>query len=287
MTHRRRLLLLGVVLLLAGLTAGLLLDAGGRAVGWARGEPAAGGRSAHVWRAGLHDPDPTRRAATADELVAAGPDAGPVLIRLLADPEPEVRLAAIDLTVRTKTVADSLAPLVRDPDPLVRVAACRAAGELTLPAALPVLAEALPLPDAARALRKYGLGARAAVPRLIECLDDPNPEVRREAAKTLGKAGEVSAVEPLIRKFTDPDPVVREWAAEACGEFGPRAVAAVPGLTRLLTDEAVKVRRDAVRSLGQIGPPAAGAAAAIEKLVFDPEEIVRKAAAEALKRVRG
>ncbi len=59
------------------------------------------------------------------------------------------------------------------------------------------------------------MGTRA-VPRLIEALHDPNLNVRRHAALTLGKNPRAAdAVPALTELLQDPEPMVREAAAEA------------------------------------------------------------------------
>ena len=78
----------------------------------------------------------------------------------------------------------------------------------------------------ARALRKVEKGAGAiAVSDIIRRLDDPDDEVREEAARALGRIGAAEAVEPLIRHLRDPHSTIRAYAARALGRIGdPRAV---------------------------------------------------------------
>jgi HEAT repeat protein len=60
------------------------------------------------------------------------------------------------------------------------------------------------------------LGQRAAVEPLLHRLDDPHPEVRREAALSLGYLGDRRAREPLrTRARRDERASVREAAAFA------------------------------------------------------------------------
>ena len=48
-----------------------------------------------------------------------------------------------------------------------------------------------------------------------EKLANPDPRVRRAAAKALGKLKDPRALEPLIRALEDKEPTVREAAAHA------------------------------------------------------------------------
>ncbi len=73
----------------------------------------------------------------------------------------------------------------------------------------------------ARALRKMEKGAGAiAVSDIIRRLDDPDDEVREEAARALGRIGAVEAVDPLIRHLRDPHSTIRTYAARSLGRIG-------------------------------------------------------------------
>jgi len=79
----------------------------------------------------------------------------------------------------------------------------------------------------ARALRTVEGGAGAiAVSDVTRRLDDPDDEVREEAARALGRIGAAEAVEPLIRHLRDPHATIRIPCARALGRIGDaRAVA--------------------------------------------------------------
>jgi HEAT repeat protein len=66
---------------------------------------------------------------------------------------------------------------------------------------------------------------------LAEIRDSRDPEVRAEAAKTLGGLALPEAVEPLLRAVRDPDPRVRGSAADALEHFEGDAARIVPVLT--------------------------------------------------------
>jgi len=61
---------------------------------------------------------------------------------------------------------------------------------------------------------------------------DPDPQVRADAARSLGEVGDERAVDALLAALHDPEETVRAAAAAALGKIGdPRAI---PALTNLL-----------------------------------------------------
>jgi HEAT repeat protein len=113
--------------------------------------------------------------------------------------------------------------LLEDPDPAVRVRILHAIAEAGAPA-VPALIEALKNDKAAYwaciVLREIGPDAKDAVPALAEKLKDPRPEIRREAALTLGAMGEAAiAVLPQIAALLG-DEHARTAATFVLGELG-------------------------------------------------------------------
>jgi len=76
----------------------------------------------------------------------------------------------------------------------------------------------------------------SAVPVLIEALSDPNPDVRKQAARSLARMGDAgkAAVPVLIERLQDPDEEVRQAAARALGQMGAAAAEAVPALIAII-----------------------------------------------------
>jgi HEAT repeat protein len=74
------------------------------------------------------------------------------------------------------------------------------------------------------------LGREDATRTLLTLLDDPAPEVRWTAARTLGLLGNPAAAEPLIALFGDGDSRVRAAAATALADLG--ALQAIPALAQ-------------------------------------------------------
>ncbi len=132
------------------------------------------------------------------------------------------------------------------------------------------------------ALGEMGAAARAAVPHLVEALEDGDPAVRWDAAKTLGKIGPAAsaAVPALAALVNDPgDTVARQYAVVALGRIGPNAKGAVPCLIHALKDLAVDVHAKAGEALVQIGAPAVPGLIEVMK---DEDQQVRVRAANAL-----
>ncbi len=144
---------------------------------------------------------------------------------------------------------------------------------------------------------------------LIGRLKDENASVRRAAAQSLGRLGDVRAVPPLIAVLADSDAEVRAQAIDALADLeDPRAVGPIAGLLRdpvsdvkhnalsalshwdqnvptapvvaLLDDPDADVRHEAINLLNHLRARSAGPA--IARLIHDPNSDVRRAVVEAM-----
>jgi len=106
--------------------------------------------------------------------------------------------------------------------------------------------------QAARALRTMdGASSHLAAADIIERLDDPDPEVREEAARALGRIGSLEAVDALVARLRDPASTIRPEAARALGQIGdPRAV---PALIEGLGGGPEELEDTCAQALGTIG----------------------------------
>jgi protein-S-isoprenylcysteine O-methyltransferase Ste14 len=118
----------------------------------------------------------------------------------------------------------------------------------------------------------------AAVGPLIGLLDDPDPALRQEAARVLGRVRSPEAVEPLLGRLSDEDPNVQYWAILALGQSRSRE--AVEPLIAILSSRTRSTSRAAAVALGQIGSPAA--VDALMDFMEAPDWWDRAAAVEAL-----
>lgn len=108
---------------------------------------------------------------------------------------------------------------------------------LTLPACLVATDHAEPTPE-------------TVLPRLLAVLKDPNPELRRTAAQSLGKIASAKAVPALVAALRDPDASVRRNAVWALGMIGPEEFDWSPVIL-LLFDTDPTVREAAGAALGR------------------------------------
>jgi len=145
---------------------------------------------------------------------------------------------------------------------------------------------------AANTLGNLGEHAAPAVPALIECLEDRDPDVRKSAVGALGNLGEHAAPAgpALINCLEDSSDFVRSSAADALGNLGEHAAPAVPALIKCAEHREGSVRRSAAAALGKIGEKAAKAvparlrdfAKAVPARLQHREDFVRCSAADAL-----
>ncbi len=137
---------------------------------------------------------------------------------------------------------------------------------------------------AAITISRIGAGAQAAIPALIERLEDEKWHVRRAAATALTSMGPTAgpAVPALTKALTDEEWQVRRVAAEALASIGTASKPAVPALIELLGDEEWQARRAAAEALAAIGPASASAVPSLIVALDDEEWHVRRRAAEAL-----
>jgi len=151
----------------------------------------------------------------------------------------------------------------------------------------------------------------AAIPDLIEHLDDPNEHIRAVAVSTLGRLRATNAFPKVAALVGDSSDLVRLCVVEALAEAGismkPAAShrgtrnmlwsrkpalkaldpveVAIPALRAALGDPIAAVRAQAARSLGGIGAAAGVVLGDLILLLADSDETVRSRAAEALGRI--
>jgi len=118
-----------------------------------------------------------------------------------------------------------------------------------------------------------------AVEELTAALQDPIPEVRREAARALGAIGDARAVPALIQALHDPASDLVLEAADALGTIGsPEATNA---LLPLLETERIEARIAAAQALRRIADPHA-LRALLQRLSHAPDPLEQATLLEAI-----
>ncbi len=102
---------------------------------------------------------------------------------------------------------------------------------------------------------------------LLELLQDPDPQVRQDAAVALGRIGHLEATEGLVERLSDSAPTVREASAWALGTLGESVLEqAGIALTQRLDDPSPAVKQAAAQALASIGATQVGVELLIEAL---------------------
>jgi HEAT repeat protein len=208
------------------------------------------------------------------------PDAVPVLLPLLASPDPEIRQNVVFALgmIRDPAAIDGLMTALKDGDPVVRGYAATALGEIGDKRAKEALLAALRKEDSSvvnMATSLHLLGGQEVVGILIDKLRDPNPNNRLYAVYALGKISDPAEITALIGVLDSPE--IGWLAAKALVNIGAPAV---PSLLETLFAENRDARLYATHALGEIRDTRAGRG--ILRMLQDPDRLVQDTAAEAL-----
>jgi cellulose synthase operon protein C len=270
-----------------------------------------------ILRGVLDDPDPSLRQAGARILVARGDGPGLEVVigwvatgfatdrvaglealrllpalpaaarnaveRALADPEPGVRLAALEVLRSSLTESSRLAVAGRldDTVPAVRLAAVRLLADARDPqAALPLVER---LSDADRQIQREAVAALSRLgdprvePALLRVIDGGSDDLRLAAVDAVGAlklGGAVELLTPLARRR--PADALARQAQRALGEIGTRAAQAVlldllrrPPVTRETEDGLARSPAALPALLEEVkeaGPGSASAAAVLGRV---------------------
>ncbi len=96
-----------------------------------------------------------------------------------------------------------------------------------------------------------GNAGNLAVSDVLARLDDPDPDVREEAARALGRTKSRESVEALVHRLLDPDSTIRIASANALGKIGDER--AVPALIQALGTGSEELKEACIKALGNIG----------------------------------
>lgn len=213
-----------------------------------------------------------RAARALGAIGPAAAEAVPALVKGLGDKVPGVRAHMIHALGRMGKAAESAVPdvvgMLADPYAVNRhqaVSALRAIApspEQVRPLLLDLLSEAKPA-AAAHIIESLAGGGKESVPRLIAALEDE--PARYWVCIVLAEIGPdaAEAVPALAGLLEDPNPDVRREAVLALAAIGEPAGAAVEAISKRIDDGHPGVRYSAIYLLGKLGLPEG--AAAVEK----------------------
>lgn len=225
------------------------------------------------------------RVSSARLLARLDPASCTLLADLLGDADANVRAEAargLNVCDPGSVSAQLLAALDAEPEREVRLALIGAVGALGGEAAVDALRRRLGGADPeerfaiARALGRSR--STAALPILLDMLDDPEDAVAQSALQALGELGDPRASEPVARRMDGGDLDRRRTAAAALESLP--SPAARQRLLDALEDEDWQVRLSAVRALRMTGGPEERRRLA-ELAAVETDPLVRREAAAA------
>ena len=184
----------------------------------------------HALRTALSDSDADVREAALRAIVTTG-ELPPDIAEMLADPVAEVRLAAVAAVGELGGEIGGLSPLLIDPDPRVRAQAASWVSREDPDVVSLILAPmSTDEDDLMRAIAVDAMvhAKSVAAYRLVaDRHDDPSPNVRVSAARSLASIDPERSVMTLVEMLADGDPDVLSEVATAIGRVGVTALPAV------------------------------------------------------------
>jgi HEAT repeat protein len=232
--------------------------------------------SAESLRRGIDDDVAGVRAEALDAMARLGGRAptcaGPDCARLLSDPVPHVRIAAVRAVARlVPQPGPLLAPAVQDRDRFVRLAVAQHAARLPEDAAGALFedADVRVREAAAQAAGKREVGALS-----LLLTDDPARDVRRAAARGLGAMQQERVADLLMPGLEDRDPLVRAAVLHALEQLLTRDKV-VKRLCSELGGKRAERRRASLYALARL--QVRGADCEVSRAASDPDPEVRLA----------
>jgi hypothetical protein len=276
---RRLLLIAAAFILLAFGFIALLV--------WPEPEPRYENRTLTEWSLDLNSPFPEVRSNATVTIRSMGPEAVPPLVRQLDSRDSLLKRPFLALAPRLPVSwRRKFMRTMRPFEPAAeRLAAVKALACLGTNAPVGPLLRLLRHTDrqlaaeAANALVSMG---SAAVPSLVQALEDPEPGVRALACYGLSRIGRsaAEAAPALVRRLNDRELQIASQAANALLQIGPPAT---PALVRALSDPDPITRYHAARTLGSMGHSARSAVPELVVAAHDIDPSVRREARNALR----
>jgi HEAT repeat protein len=228
------------------------------------------------------------------------------LTAALKDSEPATLIAVADALAQAgsdaKSAAAGLAPLLHHTDRSIRRAAVIALGRIS-PEGAPAVAETMSRMldtekdldtriELVASLGLLGEKSGTVIEALVKLLGDPEDELRRRAARTLGTFGQAAApAADALLKAASGDKV-KDIRVDAVRAFGSAQGAGLKGRLKdfltLLNDREYEVRLAVVDEVGALGNDIRDDAETMKVLrgrLSDPHVKVREAASIAIKKI--
>lgn len=223
------------------------------------------------------------RALAAQALTDMGSEAVYPLVSALESQDKERRYWAIRILgkMHEPTAYADIKKFLSDPDPEIRMAALESMGYYLNPDALPAMIERFLDPawvvrkHACRAIVKFGTKA---VSNLLNALSSIEEDVRYWALRAIGEIKPRGIYPQLIRLFKDRSWTIRKTTSDVLGGYGEDALMELTALATDTTDS--EARYWVLRSLGRIR--AGMSLPLLFRALEDPSESIRDAAQKAL-----
>ena len=233
---------------------------------------------------------PSARDSNVTNTYSLGAEALRIIRDGLADPDPLVKVNAVEVVVTTRQIKlmPKVQRLLQDEFVPVRFAAALAVGDTEYALAKKLVAQLLEDKDvnvitaAAYAMGKLGSAEYFEV--LRKAISSPDQTIRANAALLLGKTGDRRALESLYWALQDrnsADKVVFQ-VAESIAMLGDEGI--YPKLWTMLISAYADVRVTGIKAMGELGTPEARNA--LTTMLDDAVLEVRLAAAAQLGRLR-
>lgn len=233
----------------------------------------------------LNDEDGHVRALSAMGLAGIrATDTANHIMKLIADPFPDVQDAAVEALTQLKEGVDvhSLMAGLSSDNPNVRKNSSLVLGKLSVADSAESIGFVMKDPDVqvrkAAVMALSDLGGPVSMKFLKIALTDEIPEVRISAAYALGKVEDDESLQSLILLLSDPDESVRVAAAKAIGIHAD--LNAIDALIGALSDENGFVVAASLETLGKIKTERSKEA--IVKLLKSEDDEIKRTAISAL-----
>lgn len=223
------------------------------------------------------------RSLAAQALTDMGSEAVFPLVSALESQDKERRYWAIKILgkMHEKSAYPEIKKFLSDPDPEIRMAALEATAFYLNPDSVPHMIERFLDPawvvrkHACRAVTKFG---NKAVPSLLGALNSVEEDVRYWSLRAIGEIKPKGVYPALVKLFKDRSWTIRKTTSDVLGSYGEDALMELTALATDATDS--ETRYWVLRALGKI--KAGMSLPLLFRALEDPSESIRDAAQKAL-----